>query len=253
MKNKIIFLFLILSSCLYGQGNKFTVSGVVTDCQTKLSLINFPVKIVCSDGKVVETKTDVNGKYIIELQFEKLPLSCVVVFYTAENPISCIYTGEKTKFTIEDSSINSKTEDMCLVNMGKLEEKVFPDILFKKNSRVPISSKEQEKIKEMVKIMKDNPTFLIGIDANTETNEQENDSLWVKRSEYVKTKMIELGIEADRLINTNHSNCSTNPSKEQLSKVQNEQEKDILFQNSRHVSFTVLRKDYVSKSAIRIK
>lgn len=77
--------------------------------------------------------------------------------------------------------------------------------------------------------------------------------MWIKRSEYIKSKMIQPGIEAERLIITEHSNCLFNPTKEQLDNAKNKQEKDELYKNARHVSFSVLRKNYISPKTIRIK
>lgn len=117
---RIVFFLLLLVSSVYGQEKKFTISGVVTDCKTNSPLTDFPVKLVCSDGNTLETKTDVKGKYIIELQNFKLPLSCVIVYHTAANPIWCIYTGVKTKFQIEDFSVLDKIDNMCL-DMEKIK------------------------------------------------------------------------------------------------------------------------------------
>lgn len=220
MKRIVCFLLLV-SSFVYGQEKKYTVSGVVTDCKTKLSIIDFPVKIVCSDGKVVETKTDINGKYIIELYPKKLPISCVAVFYTEKNPISCLYTGEKTKFTIEDLSINNRVEDMCLVNIAKAEAIVFPDILFKNGSTSFSSDNENEKIVEMAKIMQDHPTFIIEISGFKDSSET-NIKLAEERAKKVFQRLEWKGIDRERMFSKGNGNSS-----------------------EKKVTFSVLRKDYI--------
>ena len=251
----LFFLLLLLSSSVFGQGNKFTVSGIVTDCQTKSALIDFPIKLVCSNGNALETKTDVNGKYSIELQNIKLPLSCVLSFYVEKNPISCIYTGEKTKFTIDEGSTKSRIENRCLVNMGKAEKIVFPELFYKYNSIESIKTKT-DPIALLSKIMLDNPKFVIGVDAHVVLVDKGcNDSIQNLRSEYIKKKLIEKGIEADRIQFQTHrdNSCGKNPTEAELKAVKTKADRIAAWGKIYHIQFAILRKDYISPNATKQK
>ena len=63
--NKTFLIFLLLSSSfVFGQENKFNISGKVTNCRTHDFIKSVTIKLVGSDGTSIETTTDSSGYYI---------------------------------------------------------------------------------------------------------------------------------------------------------------------------------------------
>ena len=121
--------------------------------------------------------------------------------------------------------------------MGKVGAIVFPDIYFKSNSTFFLSLKDKRKIKEMLTIMNDNPTFVIEITGHCDSEETRYSDISLRRAKKVFALFNKKGIEKDRM---KIVGCDCKRSK---------------FNGSEHktVLFSVLRKDYISPNAIRIK
>src|SRR5688572_6582160 len=68
---RLMFLFLVhLAFIAFGQKSAFRVYGTITDCPEGSPVAEVIMKLVGSDGNVVETKTDSSGNYVFSECFE---------------------------------------------------------------------------------------------------------------------------------------------------------------------------------------
>lgn len=95
--------------------------------------------------------------------------------------------------------------------------------------------------------MKNNATFIIGIDGPFNSMEGNFDSLRILRSEFIKTKLIESGIESNRLILQEHHYCPFAPMEQDVKNAKTGKERSIgIWKPMRHIRITILSKEYVS-------
>ena len=130
----------------------------------------------------------------------------------------------------------------------KAEKIVLPELFYEYNSVEPIKTKT-DPIAILSKIMLDNPNFVIGVDAHVVLIDKGcNDSIQNLRSEYIKQKLIEKGIEADRIKFLTHrdNSCGKNPTEAELQAVKTKADRIAAWGKIYHIQFTILRKDYIS-------
>lgn len=79
MRNIVIILFLMIPLILYGQGNKYQVSGFVFDSVQDFHVQNAKITMGLDNGLVLSTTSDENGEYRFEIKtdssFNKLIIS----------------------------------------------------------------------------------------------------------------------------------------------------------------------------------
>jgi hypothetical protein len=262
----LISVIFILSSTLFvnSQTKTFTVSGKVIDCKDKSPIKDIPLRIVCGDGKVIDGKTDDKGNYKLIAKPTKLPVACIIYCnFRASMTDFSPWTREKKKFMLcnLDSCSLKITEDFCLVNMAEVEAKKFPDLFYDYNVVEPIKTKT-DPFAEVAQIMLDNPTFVIGIDSHYYTEEARvgssngsSDSIQHLRSEFIKKKLVEKGIDPARLEFINHkdNSCGYIPSESAAKSVKTKKDRSLVWAKIRHIRFTVVRTDYVPPNSPKEK
>ncbi|MBA3971182.1 MAG: hypothetical protein H0X46_03405, partial [Bacteroidetes bacterium] len=121
----------------------------------------------------------------------------------------------------------------------------LPDLFFTHLAVQPIKTKS-DKIAELAKIMIDNPTYVIGVDAHFWTGEgRSSDSIQNLRSEYIKKKLLEKGIAAERIVFQTHkdNSCGHSPTEAQVKAIKTKEDRSAAWSKIRHIRITLIRKD----------
>ncbi|MGZ4060931.1 MAG: OmpA family protein, partial [Bacteroidia bacterium] len=202
MKSLFFILLLFTSLFVLGQNNKFTITGTVTECKTKLPINDIDIDLVCSDGQSIHTKTNIKGEYKIESRSKKNTLACIL---KSNAPFP--YTSqEKCKLTFYDSLLkNDTTISFCLI---KTKGCTYgpPLIYFKKNAiDFQSGTNIDDTISFIYQMLMDNPNLVVQISGNASKDEKNPQKLAMQRADLIRNLLIKQGIEPERLIAKSNS------------------------------------------------
>lgn len=112
------FLSIITFQCVNAQNAEFTLSGNISDCETHKNLKGIKLKLMCSDGRSLETFTDSLGNYFFGSSTIKINRQYIISTRT-EIDLGYLNSSEKYKFETFDSvSIKNVKKDFCLSKRG---------------------------------------------------------------------------------------------------------------------------------------
>jgi len=228
-----------------------TISGIVKDCKYKIVIPSATIKLVGSDGSSVETKTDSRGYYLFDSSKVNLNTQYVVTTQigmdvkTSTSPRGYFNSSDKVKLEITSSSDKSTSVEFCLVpNYGCTI--YLPTYLFKKNSSEKyVADTNSMSINELYQLLMDNPTFVSEIGSHASKDEVKPQLLAKNRAEKIKSDLIKLGIEPERLVVKSYSDL--------MPFEKNDENGNLAFEKSngknRRVVLSILRKDFISPNA----
>ncbi len=263
---RIILLLFLLSSCLFGQENKFAISGVVTDCQTKKAIPGVTIKLIGRDKSLIETKSDFTGHYVFSNCFkdntdyiistnvsDSIGRGAKIKYGICPGEITEKYgymnSSDKIKFTYFDT-LSSKKYDICLIEILGCGQP--PTFYFKKNN-IEFSSFEYIRnlpenidttIDCFVGFLLVHKTWVLEISGHSSSDEDDKLQLSKDRAKKIYKLLVDKGIEPGRLKSKGYSDKYPmefrNDSGEAIQKSEEETN-----EKSRRVVFSVLRKDYI--------
>ena len=247
MKNNLLSLLLLLTfTSTSAKATTFTISGKVINSKDQKGIKNIQLKIVLAKGNMVETRTDLNGNYSIEIKTEILPITHKLECNNDIKDSAYIWTMEYRKVTFTSTSSTKHTENFILIKVKNFEEKKMPNFFYQNQAIEPIIAKPYS-IDSISRFMKNYPTFIIGIDGPYNSMESNFDSLTILRSEFIKSKLIESGIESERIVLQEHHFCPFAPTEQDLKNLKPGKERSSIWKPMRHIRITILAKDYNSK------
>jgi len=232
---------------------KFTLAGTVTDFKTKKPVAGATVAIVGTDGSSVETTTDANGKYKVDLA----PATSYVItagkkdYYLNKTGKTTTVGFEEDKDLIHDFELDPINRAIDLPN-------IFYDL-----GKWDLRPESKVALDGLVETLNDNPTIVIELGSHTDTRASDsyNLSLSQKRAQSVVDYLIEAGIEAERLVAKGYGETTPKVLDNQvgefpkgsvindafIAKLATEELKEEAHQLNRRTEFKVLRSDFVPK------
>ena len=173
----------------------FTLQGKICNDSTKAMIKGALVKLIGSDGTILECITDASGFY----EFDKtkfLPNTSYEIQVSKSN-----YFGNKGKeSTVGLERSKDFVHDICLTPIPVIPI-VLPEILYDFN-KWDLLTQYQDSLNGLIKIMTDNPTIVVELGSHTDNRGslEYNDSLSFKRAKSVVDYIITKGIAGDRLV-----------------------------------------------------
>lgn len=174
---------------------EFTLSGIVKDDRTLMFIEGANVRMVGSDGTVVEKQTNSLGRYEFSKdQFKPrttYELTVTKVQYFSE-------TGTVTTVGVERSK--NFERDFMLRPIPK-EPIVLPEILYDL-AKWDLKPQYQDSLQGLIQTLDDNPTLVVELASHTDARDtdERNDILSQKRAQSVVDYLILRGIDPDRLV-----------------------------------------------------
>lgn len=263
MRN-IVFLLLILTSCLFGQEKKCTVSGLTLDSRTKEPVIGITVRIDGDDGTSFKTQSDTLGQFHFTENLKngiRYTLSTSVEYGAGRSkPVKygvCPYSetagngyqssSEKIKFTLSDS-LPTIVHDF-FIQEGLCGWRWFPDFEFEKNTsnitNVIMGTQTSldticDCFTELLMVRKN---WVVEVAGHTASDEKNSQQLSDERAKKIASLFTSRGIDTERIIWKGYSN-------KHLFEFQNEwgeiikKSKSETNKKSRRVTMSLLRSDY---------
>lgn len=174
----------------------YTLQGVVRDDSTKQVIPDADVKLVGSDGTVVETKTDITGLY----QFGKTQILENTSYELTVNKAK--YFGAKGReTTVGLKTSKDLVHDFNLVPIPVLPV-VLPDVLYELG-KWELTQQAKDSLDWLVNILNENPRWVIELSSHTDIRPipMTNDSLSQRRAKSAVNYIVdEKGINVFRLV-----------------------------------------------------
>ncbi|MBA3971181.1 MAG: hypothetical protein H0X46_03400 [Bacteroidetes bacterium] len=271
MKRLLTILLLIKASLAFGQKSSFSVSGRVTDCQTKEPIKDVIVRLKGNDNSDIKVNTDSSGNYSFTNCFKtgkEYILSSDVPNDFGQSPavkygicpgVSIEKLGylndNKKKLGITDSINNQKqTYDFCLnrpIACGPA-----PTFYFKKNSTELLNAEcvnyeaADTAVDCFVGFLMAHKSWAMELSSHSSSNEENKKELAIARGKMLSDLLVSKGIEPGRL--QYHSYSDTRPSG-YMTETGKWIENDSTNEKNRRVDINVLRKDFGQKEIIPTK
>lgn len=245
----------------------FTLAGTIRDEQTLQYLQGAKVQLSGSDGSSLITTTDQRGYYF----FNKEQISKNTT-YNLKISHSGYFDNTGTETTVgrkesEDIILNIKLEPI------PKEPIPLPEIRYDL-AKWDLKPQYQDSLNGLIKIMKDNPTFVIELASHTDyrDTEEKNNELSYKRAKEVVDYLGTKGIELDRMVPKGYGENqprklkdgyrftagqykgisfppNTVLSEEYIKSLRNKNMQEAANQLNRRTEFSILRDDYVPKNS----
>ncbi len=245
----------------------FTLAGTIRDEQTLQYLQGAKVQLSGSDGSNLITTTDQRGYYF----FNKEQITKNTT-YTLKVSHSGYFDNKGTETTVgrkesEDIILNIKLEPI------PKEPIPLPEIRYDL-ADWHLKPQYQDSLNGLIKIMKDNPTFVIELASHTDyrDTEEKNNELSYKRAKEVVDYLATKGIELDRMEPKGYGENrprklkdgykftagiykgvyfppGTVLTEEYIKSLRNKNMQEAANQLNRRTEFSILRDDYVPKNS----
>jgi peptidoglycan-associated lipoprotein len=241
----------------------FTLEGVVTDDRTLQPIAGVSVKIVGTNGRSLEDKTDEKGKY----SFNKMQIAINTtydIFVTMKDYFN--EKGRETTVGLEKSK--DLVRNFVLRPIPK-KPVVLPDILYDL-AKWDLKPQYQDSLQGLIETLDANETIVIELASHTDSrdSEERNDILSQKRAQSVVDYLISRGIDPDRLVAKGYGErvprtLAKNVTREGyefkagtmltdsvINLLPSTAVKEAAHQMNRRSEFTILRNDFVPKTTI---
>jgi len=173
----------------------FTLSGIITDDRTLQPVQGANVRIVGTNGKILEDNTDEKGYY----SFNKNQISANTTYEILVTKKD--YFNEKGKeTTVGIEKTKDLTRDFILRPIPK-KPVVLPDILYDL-AKWDLKPQYQDSLQGLIETLDANENIVIELASHTDTrdSDERNDILSQKRAQSVVDYLISRGIDPDRLV-----------------------------------------------------
>ncbi len=228
-----------------------SLSGLITDCKTKVPIANAYVKLVGSDGSSTEIATDSRGCYLFDSTKINVNTSYIVMVNTPSEGQRYFGSSDKRKFTSTGTAYDKFTLDFCLDKNKGCTAYILPTFFFEKNSSVKFKADTNfMDLNQLYQILMDNPTYVIEIGGHAAILEKKKENLAKERADMIRNLLIAKGIESERLVVKNYIDTKLYEYEDENDTVVKSAKESI--KNAR-VSISVIKKDFISKDSIREK
>lgn len=241
----------------------FTLEGIVTDDRTLQPITGAAVKIVGTNGRVLEDKTDDKGKY----SFNKMQIAVNTtydIFVTMKDYFN--ENGRETTVGLERSK--DLVRNFVLRPIPK-KPVVLPDILYDL-AKWDLKPQYQDSLQGLIETLDANETIVIELASHTDSrdSEERNDILSQKRAQSVVDYLISRGIDPERLVAKGYGErvprtlakdvtregylftTGTVLTDSVINLLPSNAIKEAAHQMNRRSEFTILRNDFVPKTKI---
>ena len=232
---------------------KFTLSGVVTDFKTKRPVKDAVVSVVGTDGSSLETTTDAQGKYAIDLA----PATSYVIT-AGKKDYYLNKTGKTTTVGFEEDKALVADFELDPINRAIDLPNIFYDL-----AKWDLRPESKVSLDGLVETLNDNPTIVIELGSHTDFRGSDSDNLSLsqKRAQSVVDYLIENGIETERLVAKGYGETvpkvldaavgsfavGTVLNEAFINKQGTKELQELAHQQNRRTEFKVLRTDFVPK------
>ncbi|MGZ3941934.1 MAG: OmpA family protein [Bacteroidia bacterium] len=245
----------------------FNVSGQITNIDDKTIIPNCPIILKGSDGTLVQTTSDKDGNYSIQLKPEVSYENYTQTnkdLRTASAPLGFLASDDRGKFSSvginestnfkKDFQLKPVTAEIrfpaVLYALDKAELLIDPTGSAKGNDTgKPLNS--EDSLAFLVKTLTDNPTIVIELSAHTDSrgSTAHNNDLSQRRAQSCVNFLISKGIPAERMVAKGYGKTKLKITDAQIAKVKTKQEKEALHAVNRRTVFKILNWDYVDPKA----
>jgi len=233
---------------------RFSVTGLVKDEKTGLSIPRAGVQMIASDGTTVRSETGNGGEFRFILQ-ENVDY----IFLASKDG----YLNGKEKETTRGQ--DKSREFLITIAMTSIDRPIeLPNILYD-FGKWDLRPESMVSLDKLVETLNDNPNVTIELMSHTDSRDTEeyNIDLSQKRAQSVVKYLIEKGIDTERLSARGYGEsspvivdariASESPflregsvlNESFIQSLSNEEQKEIAHQINRRTEFRVLRTDYV--------
>lgn len=233
----------------------FIVEGTINDKDSGEPVAGVTVKLIGSDGSMVEVETDEKGYFkFAEIEGEDARYVKANTTYTLE-PSKEGFLSKKGEFTtvgFEESVVFEQNFELQNYNRSDLASASggieFPKVLYDLD-KWDLRPESKDSLNFLYQTLIDNPTIVIELSAHTDSrgNDDYNLKLSQKRAESCVNYLIEKGIDKDRLVPKGYGETALIFADEDIKKLQTKEEQEAAHEKNRRTVFKVLRDDYVKK------
>ncbi|HTA82748.1 MAG TPA: OmpA family protein [Bacteroidia bacterium] len=235
----------------------FAITGTVRDDKTLKPIKGATVHMVGSDGSDNYIKTDTGGHYFYAAKSATERYVKQGASYILSADASDLeYLASKVKATVSTVGQNdSKTwiEDFTLTKADLTVRLKFPRVEYALDKAI-LTENSKDSLNYLVKLLKDNPTIKIELDAHTDPqgSEKHNMPLSQARAQSCVDYLISQGIDSARLKAKGWGFTQTLPgcSAADIAKMKTNEEKQAAYQADRRTEFRVLSFSYVPKGGL---
>jgi len=228
----------------------FAITGTVRDKKTMGPVKGAVVTMVGSDGSVSALQTDTGGHYsfMAKTASERYVKTGNSYILSADGR-QIKYLASQVKATVSTIGVSeSKTwvEDFILEKaVGALR---FPKVEYALD-KAELTGNSKDSLNYLVKLLKDNPTIVIQLDAHTDQQGSvgHNKPLSQARAQSCVDYLISQGIDSARLKAKGWWFSQPLISTAEIAKMKTKEQKDAAYQTNRRTEFRVLSFDYVPK------
>ena len=233
----------------------FSLTGIVTDIETKKPIPGAKVKLIGTDGLSAEVITDDNGAFsFIENGAARYinPNTSYSLAVEKEKYLSA--KGKETTVGLETSMKFEHTYELQPMK-GPIK---LPLILYAYNS-ADLLPESKDSLNYLYNIMIDNPNIVIQLRSHTDFRGKDvyNEKLSQRRAQSCVDYVVkEKGVDAERIVAKGMGEKEplkmpdgTLLDEKYINTLKSEEEKEAAHQRNRRTDFKVLRDDYVPKAA----
>jgi peptidoglycan-associated lipoprotein len=241
----------------------FTLEGIVTDDRTLQPVAQAIVRIVGTNGRAIEDKTDDKGHY----GFNKMQISANTtyeIFVTKKD-----YFNEKGKETTVGLEKSKDLSRNFVLRPIPKKPVVLPDILYDL-AKWDLKPQYRDSLQGLIETLDANETIVIELASHTDTRDtdERNDILSQKRAQSVVDYLISRGIDPDRLVAKGYGErvprvlskditregytfkAGTAITDSLINLLPSIAVKEAAHQLNRRTEFSILRNDYVPKTKV---
>jgi len=233
----------------------YAVTGTVRDSKTNKPITNAVVHMVGSDGSDELIKTDTGGHYMYGAKPGGRYVITNTSYILSADASDQEYLASPVKQNFTTVAVaDSKTwvEDFVLIKAGGIALK-FPRVEYDLD-KATLQAHGPDSLNYLVKLLKDNPTIKIELDAHTDPrgSKKHNDVLSQARAQTCVDYLISQGIDSARLVakgwgfNKPLPGCSA----ADIAKMKAQQDKEAAWQADRRTEFRVLSFRYIPKGGL---
>ncbi|MES2593074.1 MAG: OmpA family protein [Bacteroidota bacterium] len=241
----------------------FSVTGTVNDAKSKEPVEGVVIKLKGSDGSLVETKTDAEGKYTFAANGNARYINPNTSYeittqvgndiVTKKAPNGFVNSSAKSKVTTVGVE-EAKTFKGLNFSLVPIEKEIrFPDVLYDLGQST-LRPESQDSLNFLYETLIDNPTFIIELSAHTDSRGGDPDNLKLSeaRAKSCFDYLVSKGIPAERMVPKGYGEKRLLVTDPEINKLGTTQEKEAGHQKNRRTVFSVLRKDYVNPNAPKV-
>lgn len=232
----------------------FALKGVVYDKDSKVPVPGAEIKVVGSDGSSYQQQTDDNGSFDFEQNGDARYIKPDVTYsievtkpqyLVAKDQISTVGLKESTTFA----------KEYMITYTAPNKAISFPEVRYaldKAELQVNDQVNSKDSLDYLYKTLKDNPTIVIELMANTDQrgSNSYNLKLSQRRAESCVKYLVSKGIDPARLVAKGYGETNPKITQAQIDKMKTQEEKEAAYQKNRRTEFRVLSFDYVPKDKV---